>query len=52
MKAISQLWTNRIISGDKSYDQVPPKLKDEVAECLKNVGHEELINKQPSTKKG
>lgn len=45
MKAISQLWTDKIIANDKSYDQVPAKLKAEVAQNLKDRGYEELITK-------
>lgn len=40
---ISDLWANRIISGDRSYDDVPAKLKDSVAKLLKDRGHPELI---------
>lgn len=43
MGTISRLWVNRIIAGNKSYDEVPPKLKEEVAQGLKANGHEELI---------
>lgn len=43
MGTISRLWVNRIIAGSKSYDEVPPKLKEEVAQGLKANGHEELI---------
>lgn len=43
MAAVANLWAQRIINGDKTYDQVPPKLKDEVADILENSGHEDLI---------
>ena len=43
MSAIANLWAQRIISDDKAYADVPAKLKKEVADILKNSGHEDLI---------
>lgn len=43
--AIADMWADRIISGDKTYKDVPPKLKDAVAESLKNKGKPEFIIK-------
>lgn len=44
--AIANLWAQRIMSGDKSYDEVPAKLKDDVAQILKDSGHEDLITEE------
>lgn len=43
MSAIANLWAQRIISDDKSYDDVPAKLKEEVAQILEDSGYEDLI---------
>lgn len=43
---ISELWSTRIIAGDKTYAEVPAKLKDEVATILKESGHEELVSEK------
>lgn len=40
---IAELWAKRIIDGDRTYDEVPAKLKDAVAEALTEAGHPELI---------
>lgn len=45
MKQVSLLWADRIIAGDKTYDEVPAQLKDEVAQALTDKGHPELITK-------
>jgi hypothetical protein len=41
--AIAKLWANRIISGSRSYNQVPAKLKESVALILKEANREDLI---------
>ncbi len=38
------LWTNKIIEGEKTYAQVPAKLKDAVADILRERGREDLIH--------
>lgn len=43
MSAIANLWAQRIINDDKAYDDVPAKLKDEVADILEESGHADLI---------
>lgn len=43
MSAIASLWVQRIINDDKTYDDVPAKLKDEVADILEESGHADLI---------
>lgn len=40
--AISSLWADRIIEGDKNFKDVPAKLKDSVKEILTEKGHPEL----------
>jgi len=40
---IAKLWADKIISGEKTYSQVPAKLKDAVAEELIARGTEDLI---------
>ena len=41
--AIANLWAQRIIDGNKIYDDVPAKLKEEVAQILEDSGHADLI---------
>lgn len=43
--AIANLWAQRIINPDngKTYDDVPAKLKEEVAQILEDSGHADLI---------
>lgn len=43
MSKIAELWAERIIAGDKTYAEVPAKLKDQVAEALTQAGREDLI---------
>lgn len=43
MSAIASLWAQRIINDNKTYDDVPAKLKDEVADILEESGHADLI---------
>lgn len=40
---MAMLWCQQIILGKKTYDQVPAKLKGQVAELLRDSGCEELI---------
>lgn len=40
---IANLWADQIIAGNKTYAQVPPKLKNAVAEKLREKGREDLI---------
>ena len=40
--AIANLWADRIIEGDKTYKDVPAKLKDSVKEPPPEKGHPEL----------
>lgn len=37
------LWTQQILLGKKTYDQVPRLLRDQVAELLIDSGYEELV---------
>ena len=41
---IAMLWANQIMKGKKTYRDVPPLLKPQVAELLRDAGMEELIN--------
>lgn len=40
---IAQLWADKIIAGEKTFRQVPAKLKDAVRQILIDTGHEDLI---------
>ena len=40
---MAMLWCQQIILGKKTYVQVPVKLKEQVAELLRDSGCEELI---------
>ena len=40
---LAMLWTQRIINGKKTYDQVPRLLKEQVKELLIESGCEDLI---------
>ena len=40
---LAMLWASFIISGKRTYDQVPVKLKEQVKECLEVAGCEDLI---------
>ncbi len=40
---MAMLWTQQIMLGKKTYSQVPPKLREQVAELLRDSGVEELI---------
>lgn len=49
---IAKLWADQILSGKKTFNEVPSKLKEKVKELLMEMGHEngevemprELIN--------
>ena len=40
---IARLWAEQIVAGKRTYRQVPTKLKDQVAEILREMGREDLI---------
>ena len=40
---MAMLWCQQIILGKKTYAQVPAKLKEQVAELLRDSGCEDLI---------
>ena len=40
---LAMLWAQKIILGTRTYDQVPAKLKDKVADILRESDLEELI---------
>lgn len=40
---MAMLWCQQIILGKKSYSQVPAKLREQVAELLRDSGCEDLI---------
>ena len=40
---MAMLWTQQIILGNKTYAQVPNKLREQVAELLTDSGCEDLI---------
>lgn len=40
---IARLWEKEIIAGNKTFKEVPPKLKDKVKELLIADGREDLI---------
>lgn len=40
---IAMLWCQQIMLGKKTYKEVPVKLKDQVAELLRDSGCEDLI---------
>lgn len=40
---IAMLWTQKIIVGKKTYDEVPRLLKEQVRELLIKEGYESLI---------
>ncbi len=42
-EVVALLWANKIILGERTYSQVPPKLKTAVAAELKIAGCEDLI---------
>ena len=40
---MAMLWTQQIMYGKKTYSQVPAKLRDQVAELLRDSGCDALI---------
>lgn len=40
---IAMLWANQIMLGKKTFEDVPPLLREKVAEQLIDAGHEELV---------
>ena len=40
---MAMLWCQQILLGKKTYAQVPAKLKEQVAELLRDCGCEDLI---------
>lgn len=40
---IAKLWADRIISGIRTYNEVPSKLKEQVKEVLVEIGREDLV---------
>lgn len=40
---MAMLWAQQIMLGKKTFEQVPAKLKDQVAEILIDSGLEELV---------
>lgn len=40
---MAMLWCQQVILGKKTFDQVPAKLREDVAELLKDSGCENLI---------
>ena len=43
MKNIAKIWAKNIVEGNKTFNDVPAKLKEYVKECLVEWGKEELI---------
>ena len=41
---ISEIWAKHIILGDKTYSEVPNKLKEYVKQCLIEKGRPDLVN--------
>ena len=41
--ALARLYAEAIVEGSRTYESVPKKLKEKVAQALKDLGHEELI---------
>lgn len=46
VEMIAMLWTQRILSGKKTYDQVPRLLKEQVKELLIESGCEDLVTEE------
>ena len=44
MKNIAKLWAKNIVEGNKTFNDVPTKLKKYVKEWLVELGKEEFIN--------
>lgn len=43
---VALLWANKIILGERTFEQVPSKLKSAVASELKTAGCEALITEE------
>lgn len=41
--AVARIWADKIIAGERTYKEVPKKLKTPVAEALTEKGHPEFI---------
>lgn len=46
IEMIAMLWTQRILNGKKTYDQVPRLLKEQVKELLIESGYEDLVTEE------
>lgn len=46
VEMIAMLWTQRILSGKKTYDQVPRLLKEQIKELLIESGCEDLVTEE------
>lgn len=46
VEMIAMLWTQRILSGKKTYAQVPRLLKEQVKELLIESGCEDLVTEE------
>ena len=44
MKNVAKIWAKNIIEGNKTFDDVPAKLKEYVKEWIIEWGKEELIS--------
>lgn len=44
MKNIAKIWAKNIVEGNKTFNDVPTKLKEYVKELLVEWGKEELIS--------
>ena len=44
MKNIAKIWAKNIVEGNKTFNDVPKKLKEYVKEWLIELGKEEFIN--------
>ena len=42
-EVIARLWAEQIVAGKKTYREVPAKLKNQVADILREMGREDLI---------
>ena len=40
---IARLWAEQIVAGKKTYKDVPARLKEQVADVLREMGREDLI---------
>lgn len=42
---IAELWANKVMAGDKTYAEIPAKLKDEIDTHLKKAGYKAPVKK-------